>query len=257
MKKTPLTELEAPQGVEGPPEKPVKKVRTKKAVAPALSPEEQAVEVRAQATLKANAPAKKARTPRGTPGEFAYRGGRGHMRVTVPSSRASDVVIHEMRQTPADTFIPLERARLTRTQWEAIAPTLQAEFNRQLGEDSQAQGSFRKVGETLLTGTTLGKELLVLAWATEDLPETEVSLARSGWLRLHPVERWWLYNQCLPVNGSPASRGQGWRAAIRLALTATPPVEEERGSDAPRPAPKRKLMRRRGGQDPLFAPAGD
>lgn len=227
------------------------------AAQPTLSAEEQAIEDRAQATLSASRVKVRARAPKATPGEFAYREGRGHMRVTVPASRAGDVVIHEMRQTPADTFVPLERARLTRVQWEAIVPTLQAEFNRQLSGDAQAQGSFRKVGETLLTGTTLGKELLVLAWATEDLAETEVSLARSGWLRLHPVERWWLYNQCLPINGSPASRGQGWRAAIRLALTATPPVEEERGGEAPRTAPKRKLMRRRGGQDPLFAPAGD
>lgn len=178
-------------------------------------------EARVQAVLSAANQKRKPSTPARTPGEFAYQKGRTYISVNVGSDT---VTITDVWIPTAGEEVHRPRAVLTRAQWDAIAPTIAGELNRQLKADGQAQGSFSREGETRLTATSLGKEALLLAWVVETIDATDprMSLARSGWLRLHPVERWWLYNQCYPVNGTLADRGRGWRAGIRECLTATP-----------------------------------
>lgn len=190
------------------------------------------------------------------------REGEPHFLVEVPTSRNGTVRICEVRQTVDDRLVALHRAELNRTQWAEIVPTMEQEFNRQLVEDGLRPGKFRRTGETRLSLSNLGKEMLVLAWAIENLPETDLSVVRASWLRLHRIERWWLFNMTVAVNGDFHNRGHGWRLALMHALSARPadPAGDRHGlqgniqlKELPR---EKKRLRPRQGLDPLFKKRG-
>jgi hypothetical protein len=185
-----------------------------------------------------------------------------HFLVEVPTARSGTVRLWEVRQTVDDRLVRLPRAELNRTQWEEISPTMEKEFNRQLAEDGMQPGKFRRTGETRLSLSNLGKEMMVLVWAIESIPETDLSVVRASWLQLHRIERWWLFNMTVAVNGDLNNRGHGWRLALMYALSARPadPARETRANltsiqlkELPR---EKKQLRSRKGLDPLFRKTG-
>ncbi|WP_119673928.1 DUF3780 domain-containing protein [Deinococcus sp. RM] len=175
-----------------------------------------------------------------TPGHFsAPDPERPHMLVSVPSSRKDLVSFYEVRENLTGRLTRTLRAELTHHQWATVARTAEFTFNEQLRDTGERPGRFLKTGETRLSINNLGKELLVLVWAAEDASEDELDIIRTSWQRLHRIERWWLFNQTVALNGDPRGRGRGWRAALRLMLAAT---STGPGSDVNDPDTTLKLM---------------
>jgi len=162
-------------------------------------------------------------TTMATPGHFnAPSSDRPHMLVSVPSSRKELVDFYEVRENLAGRLIRVLRGQLTHKQWAIVSRTAEFTFNEQLRDAGERPGRFLKTSDTRLSINNLGKELMVLVWAAEDASEDEVDVIRVSWQRLHRIERWWLFNQTVALNGDPNGRGKGWRAALRLMLSATP-----------------------------------
>lgn len=155
--------------------------------------------------------------------------------VTLPASRAkgADVLISEhfeWRETiaPAPIHVSLsdENAQvkviLRRDVWEEIAEETKAEFNRRLRERGIKTGNWPKSGQVPVE-RSLGKELVLLAWAIEECDPVLISTAVRNWLGLVPEERWWLYTMTNASTGHAVNdRGKGWRKAVRFALTENP-----------------------------------
>ncbi|MHA0034170.1 DUF3780 domain-containing protein [Deinococcus sp. PESE-13] len=147
---------------------------------------------------------------------------RPHMLVSVPSSKKELVQFYEVRENLSGRLVQTLRAQLTHKQWASVSRTAEFTFNEQLREAGERPGRFLKTGDTRLSINNLGKELMVLVWAAEDATEDELEIIRVSWQRLHRIERWWLFNQTVALNGDVRGRGKGWRAALRLMLAATP-----------------------------------
>jgi hypothetical protein len=83
-------------------------------------------------------------------------------------------------------------------------------------------GKWLKAGQVPVE-RSLGKELVLLAWAIEDCDPVLISTAVRNWLGLVPEERWWLYTMTNASTGHAINdRGKGWRKAVRFALTENP-----------------------------------
>jgi hypothetical protein len=111
--------------------------------------------------------------------------------------------------------------RLDRLKWNGIADALRAEFNARLKLWGHKPGRW-KTGANVV-GRTLGKELVLLAWAIEDADPALIPVAIGNWHGLAPEERWWLYTMTAAATGGHTGRGRGWRKAVRYALTENPP----------------------------------
>ena len=126
------------------------------------------------------------------------------------------------RQMEDDGIHSQLKVELKRYQWDAIEDEIKAEFNRRLRASGVKSGKWKKRG-TIPVDRTLGKELVVLAWAIEDAETTLAYTAVRNWLGLAPEERWWLYTMTNAATGhAKKGRGVGWRKAIRFALTENP-----------------------------------
>jgi len=155
--------------------------------------------------------------------------------VTIPSSRAkgAEVLISEhfgWREPEKDERINVsltdENAQvkviLRRNVWEEIAEETKAEFNRRLRSMGVRTGKWLKAGQVPVE-RSLGKELVLLAWAIEDCDPVLISTAVRNWLGLVPEERWWLFTMTNASTGHAVNgRGKGWRKAVRFALTENP-----------------------------------
>ncbi|MBW2095695.1 MAG: DUF3780 domain-containing protein [Deltaproteobacteria bacterium] len=155
--------------------------------------------------------------------------------VTIPSSRAkgAEVLISEhfeWREPGKDEQINVsltdENAQvkviLRRNVWEEIAEETKAEFNRRLRSMGVKTGKWLKAGQVPVE-RSLGKELVLLAWAIEDCDPVLISTAVRNWLGLVPEERWWLFTMTNASTGHAVNgRGKGWRKAVRFALTENP-----------------------------------
>ncbi len=155
--------------------------------------------------------------------------------VTVPASRArtANVMIseHFELQKPEKgqkiyTSLHNENAQikviLERFKWDEIAEETKAEFNRRLRSHGMKTAQWKKKGQIYLE-RTLGKELVLLAWAIEDCDPMLITTAVRNWLGLAPEERWWLYTMTNASTGHAENdRNKGWRKAIRFALTENP-----------------------------------
>lgn len=64
-----------------------------------------------------------------------------------------------------------------------------------------------------------GKELLVLMWAVELADPGLIPTALGNWDGLAREERWWLYTMTAASGGFFQDGNQGWRKALRYALT--------------------------------------
>jgi len=111
---------------------------------------------------------------------------------------------------------------LPRRYWDEIAEEVKAEFNRRLRSMGIKTGKWLKAGQVPVE-RSLGKELVLLAWAIEESDPLLISTAVRNWLGLAPEERWWLYTMTNASTGHALEgRGRGWRKAVRYALTENP-----------------------------------
>lgn len=121
------------------------------------------------------------------------------------------------------------RCELPNRHWTRIRRPIEQTFRTRLKEKNiDSTDAHWRVGQTNLVQRLLGREMCVLAWAIESVepedPKGLVAKAISSWQGLRPEERWWLYSMAVGQSGLPCHADQGWRAAIRIALTegATP-----------------------------------
>jgi hypothetical protein len=155
--------------------------------------------------------------------------------VTVPASRSKTAHVtiseHFELQKPVNgdgiyTSLSNENAQikvlLEQFRWDEIADETRAEFNRRLREQGMKTAAWKKRGQVFLE-RTLGKELVLLAWAIENCDPALVSTGVRNWLGLVPEERWWLYTMTNASTGHATNdKNKGWRKAIRFALTENP-----------------------------------
>jgi hypothetical protein len=155
--------------------------------------------------------------------------------VTIPASRAPDAEVmiseHFHWSPPAGnkpTPISLNnqdaqlKVILPRRFWDEIAEEVKAEFNRRLRSRGIKAGKWLKRGQVPVE-KSLGKELVLLAWAIEECNPFLISTAVRNWQGLVPEERWWLYTMTNASTGHALNdRGKGWRKAVRFALTENP-----------------------------------
>ncbi len=152
--------------------------------------------------------------------------------VTIPNSSSGSVRVVEyfgfagdvegISDDPEHTF-ELERAVVDREIWTKISEPLRSEFNARLKANKMAPSRFT-VGENYLE-KLLGRELCVLAWASEHVIESGVERAdRLGiivarWRSLRPEERWWLFSMTAAEAGGSGDSDRGWRKALYYALS--------------------------------------
>ncbi len=149
---------------------------------------------------------------------FDGRDSTYHFAVVVDSN---DVRVEERFTTGEATqqLSPQVRAVMDTYRWGRVAEAVQSHFNRRL-QDSKKKTAKWALGEHLLA-PYLGKELTLLAWASEDVDPTDLPNVLANWLGLAPEERWWLYGMAKASSGNaePPSSVRGWRKAIRIAFS--------------------------------------
>lgn len=166
--------------------------------------------------------------------------------VHIPKKRDAPVLVEEhfgvsaAREGQPDL---VERLKLTRARWSAIADTLRRVFNERLKEKNLSGGRWT-VGENRVE-RLLGKELLVLGWAIEKAEEELVPAAITNWSGLKPEERWWLCTMTTAATGGLDDGEIGWRKALRFALTENPTTAEELAKSRPPKARTTGVNKRR------------
>lgn len=109
-----------------------------------------------------------------------------------------------------------KRAIIVRSTWTTVRDVARKDFNARLRKKKLPAGSW-KVG-TNPVDHLLGKELCVLAWASEDADRDAAKRAAYAWSALRPEERWWLFSATVTHGGRPTDQFAGWRTALRAAL---------------------------------------
>jgi len=159
--------------------------------------------------------------------------------VTVPASRAQKAEVFisehfrwEKPEKGKETKISFNdedsqlKVILPRRYWDEIAEEVKAEFNRRLRRMGVKTSKWLKKGQ-IPVERSLGKELVLLAWAIEECDPFLISTAIRNWLGLVPEERWWLYTMTNASTGHAVNgKGKGWRKAVRFALTENPISED-------------------------------
>lgn len=141
-----------------------------------------------------------------------------HFKVVIPKNSSGKVRISEhlgLQATSTDGAV-IDRILLDRTRWTAIRAEVQRAFNARLSAHGLKPGAW-KVGDNPVD-RLLGKELCVLAWATEQMDAEKIPVAVRNWLALRPEERWWLFGMTAMSTGGLMDAGKGWRIALKHAL---------------------------------------
>jgi hypothetical protein len=152
----------------------------------------------------------------GAPDKF----GSHLFRVEIPPSRNEPIVIVEdYGYRGQEGGIPREEERvvLQRPIWSAIADIARREFNDRLKAAKVLTGRWHTGAN--LVDRLLGKELCVLAWASETASEEQIPVICSKWAASRPEERWWLFAMTVAEAGLPSDTQRGWRRALSLALS--------------------------------------
>ena len=156
--------------------------------------------------------------------------------ITEPTrSQSAEIMISEHFHWKPEQESPVEvsfndedrqlKVRLKRFIWEQIEEEVKAEFNRRLRAMGVKTGRWLKKGQVPVD-RTLGKELVLLAWAIESADPALIPTAIRNWLGLAPEERWWLYTMTNAATGHAIKdKERGWRKAVRFALTENPVME--------------------------------
>ena len=140
-------------------------------------------------------------------------------RVEIPASRKDPVLIVEDFGFPGQNarLAAEPRAVVKRAAWPTIADAARRDFNERLKAAGHPAGRWH-AGSNLVE-RLLGKELCVLAWATETASAGETPVICSKWAALRPEERWWLFSMTVAEAGLPQDTMRGWRRALYYALS--------------------------------------
>ncbi len=109
------------------------------------------------------------------------------------------------------------RVILARELWNKIRDDARRDFNARLKAKKQSTGTW-KIGAVRLD-RFLGRELCILAWATEHATTQECAMICQKWLALRPEERWWLYAKTASEARLAEQTERGWRKALYCALS--------------------------------------
>lgn len=152
----------------------------------------------------------------GAPEEFG-----GHVfRVEIPASKSDHIhIFEEYGFKGGEDGAPYEEERvsLPRPVWSGIAETARKDFNQRLKAKKMTTSRW-KTGANY-TDRLLGKELCVLAWASEKARPEEIPFICGKWGALRPEERWWLFAMTVAEAGLSEDRDRGWRKALYYALS--------------------------------------
>ena len=152
-------------------------------------------------------------------------------RVEIPAARTEPVrIIEDYGYRGLEGGIPRDEHRviLSRTVWSGIAEIARHAFNNRLKAAKIPAGRWH--AGTNLVERLLGKELCVLAWATETANGDQIAIICSKWAALRPEERWWLFSMTVAEAGLPEDTQRGWRRALFHALSdgEKPPAHRKR-----------------------------
>lgn len=161
-----------------------------------------------------------------------------HFAIIIPAIRGADVSIVEnfgLRGGSHGLPESVERCRLGRSIWNAIADDVKRVLNERLKEKKVGTSRWHS-GENKVE-RLLGREVCLLAWAVEAADKDLTPIAVRNWIALKPEERWWLFSMAVGLSGTAEDADIGWRKAIRIALTEAPAsAGEERGTKGRKPA---------------------
>jgi len=141
-------------------------------------------------------------------------------RVEIAAEKNEPVsIIEDYGYQGGENGLPYEEPRATvlRTTWTVISASARRDFNERLKAKKQRTGSW-KPGKTLVD-RLLGKELCVLAWASEKATTEQLPIICARWAALRPEERWWLFSMTVAEAGLPEDSDRGWRKALYFALS--------------------------------------
>lgn len=168
----------------------------------------------------------------GAPGDF----GAHVFRVEISASKSEKVhILEDYGLKGGEQGLPYEEVRvvLPRSIWSTISETARKDFNDRL-KSQKVTTSRWKTGRNLLD-RLLGKELCVLAWASERAASDEIPIICSKWAALRPEERWWLFSMTAAEAGLAEDTERGWRKALYIALSdgnrETPPSKRRRPAE--------------------------
>jgi hypothetical protein len=128
-------------------------------------------------------------------------------------------IVEDYGYQGGENGLPYEEPRVIvpHTIWTVISAAARSDFNERLKAKKQATGRW-KVGKTLVD-RLLGKELCVLAWASEKATPEQLPIICARWAALRPEERWWLFSMTVAEAGLPEDGDRGWRKALYFALS--------------------------------------
>lgn len=152
----------------------------------------------------------------GAPEEF----GAHIFKVEIPAAKNDPIRITEnYGLLGGENGTPYEEDRviLSRSAWSGIAEAARKDFNERL-KSRKIPTSRWQVGTNLLD-RLLGKELCVLAWASEKASPEQLPIICRKWSALRPEERWWLFSMTVAEAGLPGDANRGWRKALYDALS--------------------------------------
>ena len=141
-------------------------------------------------------------------------------RVEIPASKNEAVrIVEDYGYRGLEGGIPRdeERSILSRPIWSGIADTARREFNERLRAAKVSTGRWHT--GTNLVDRLLGKELCILAWASETATADQIAVICNKWAALRAEERWWLFSMTVAEAGLPDDTQRGWRRALFFALS--------------------------------------
>jgi hypothetical protein len=151
-------------------------------------------------------------------GEF----GAHIFRVDIPIAVKDDITITEdYGLKGGENGVPPKEIRviLPRRFWSAISETVRKDFAARLKAKKLASSRWT-TGDNKVD-RMLGKELCVLAWATEHANSVdECKAIAAKWSALRPEERWWLFSQTAAEAGLAEDKDGGWRKALYHAMSS-------------------------------------
>jgi hypothetical protein len=173
------------------------------------------------------------------PGESSH-----HFAVIIPENEESPVIIEERfewtdgeKTAPDACKAPLVKVYLDHYRWERIAETTRERFNKKIRAEGHRSVSW-KTGHPNILPPHFGKELILLAWAVEDMDESLIPHVIANWTGLEPEERWWLYTTVnATFTRAEVGKDRGWRKAIKIAFSENPVPEVPRQRFVEEPEP--------------------
>lgn len=127
---------------------------------------------------------------------------------------------HTKRRVGEEPFV--EKARLRLSSWKKIAPKLAVELNRRIASDIDLKTCPKARWKEGLNHVDLGlgREMLVLVWAVEQLEDEPESIERvlAEWSQLSPEDRFFFYRLTNAFTGRAEDRDSFRRRGLAFIL---------------------------------------